>query len=153
MKPMTKESLQEVLDNKSMPIPESGCRIWMGSLLNGGYGTLTYRTKRYMAHRASYELNKGPIPEGLEIDHLCRVRSCINPNHLEAVTKSVNIRRGNYINGLNKAREIQKAKTHCPHGHPWDEKNTYCNSKGHRFCRKCDSIKHKKARDNEQVHC
>ena len=70
------------------------------------------------AHRLAYELVKGPISDGLQIDHLCRNRACINPDHLEAVTQRENILRGEGVAALN-AR-----KTHCPQGHAYDEENT-----------------------------
>lgn len=87
---------------------------------------------RKLAHRYVYELEVGPIPEGLEIDHLCRVRNCVNPAHLEAVTHAENIRRGTQ-------GEWSKAKTHCPSDHPYNAANTVLNSRGTRVCRICRS--------------
>jgi HNH endonuclease len=73
---------------------ETPCWIWLRGTNNGGYG-ITYENQQIvMAHRAYYERNHGLIPEGLDIDHLCRVRACVNPAHLEVVTRSVNVRRG-----------------------------------------------------------
>lgn len=74
-----------------------GCWIWKGPVAPNGYGQMPSRANEYgerLAHRASYRFHVGPIPDGLEIDHLCRVRCCVNPAHLEAVTHSVNILRG-----------------------------------------------------------
>lgn len=82
------------------------------------------------AHRLAYEAVKGPIPAGLQIDHLCRVRNCVNPDHLEAVTQQENVRRG-------RVGENTRSKTHCPQGHPYDEANTYRNPAGSRNCRTC----------------
>ncbi len=75
--------------DKIMPEPNSGCWFWLGAL-SRGYGSL----KNARAHRVAYEMTIGPIPEGLVIDHLCRVTSCVNPDHLEAVTQAENVRRG-----------------------------------------------------------
>lgn len=71
-----------------------GCWLWLGSLTDKGYGRFYMGGKRYLAHRYSYEHFVGPIPEGLEPDHLCRVPACVNPAHLEPVTRSENTRRG-----------------------------------------------------------
>jgi hypothetical protein len=118
---------------------DSGCLIWTGPKLKGGYGQFgvaidgTWVT--VLSHRWIYEAKVGPIPEGLVIDHLCRVRDCVNYKHLEAVTNKTNLLRGNTIPGIN-AR-----KTHCKYGHPFDEENTRL-IKGQygcliRFCLKC----------------
>jgi hypothetical protein len=81
------------------PEPNSGCWLWTGFVSHSGYGQLGVgsmkdSTRRIaVAHRVAHELFKGPIADGLEVDHLCRVRSCVNPEHLEAVTPSINVRR------------------------------------------------------------
>ena len=110
---------------------ESGCIEWVGGKTAGGYGTFAKRTTRgteqkELAHRWAYEQAVGPIPEGLDIDHLCRNRACVNPEHLEPVTRAENIRR---------AAEV---KTACPAGHPYSEENTYVRpGTTHRKCRTC----------------
>jgi hypothetical protein len=74
---------------------ETPCWIWQLAIHHeNGYGIETVARKKYHAHRRAYEQANGPIPDGLEIDHLCRVRACVNPDHLEAVTKATNVRRG-----------------------------------------------------------
>jgi hypothetical protein len=104
-----------------------GCWEWTGAHTTAGYCTASLNNTRLYLHRFSYERSVGPIPEGLELDHLCRNRGCFNPAHLEAVTHAENMRRGYW-----------GSKTECPQGHPYDEINTQINStNGARQCRKC----------------
>ena len=114
-----------------MPIPESGCLVWLGRQEKGGYGQVWWKGKIRLIHRVSYEQAKGKIQDKMTLDHLCRVPSCINPNHLEPVTMKTNILRGNGLAGQN-AR-----KTHCNHGHPFSKENTYITTRGERACREC----------------
>ncbi len=101
------------------------CWEWQAATVVG-YG----RFEQSGAHVLAYEWLVGPIPEGLQLDHLCRNIICVNPLHLEPVTIRVNVLRGRGRSAAN-AR-----KTHCPRGHPFDEENTYRYS-GQRHCRKC----------------
>lgn len=115
---------------------ENGCWIWTGKLHpKAGYGLAMPRYGDVFAHRASYKLFRGEIPKGMHIDHLCRVKRCVNPDHLEVVTPAENNRRGLSRSALN----IQK--TSCIHGHPFDEANTrlYIGKDGRRvrFCIAC----------------
>ena len=89
------------------------------------------------AHIVAYEWKYGLVPEGLELDHLCRNPSCVNPDHQEAVTHSENSFRGNTGQWLSNK---QRAKTHCPHGHTYDFLNTYYRPDGGRGCRICRSL-------------
>lgn len=113
------------------------CWVWKGSL-SKGYGSFFLkkvkgRPIRTPAHRMGYELQVGPIPEGMTIDHLCRNRACQNARHLEPVSNRTNLLRGQGWSG----RHAQA--THCPKGHPYDEENTVIRTNGHirRNCRKC----------------
>lgn len=118
-----------------------GCWEYQGAL-NDGYvvaaDAATGRT--VMGHRAVWEKLRGPIPDGFQIDHLCRNKRCVNPDHLEPVTPAENTRRGlaPVTGALSQLR-----KTHCPQGHPYDEQNTH-RYKGSRVCRAC---KREKQRD------
>ena len=78
-----------------IPVTESGCWLWIGACERDGYAKIVVNKKRRSAHRYAYELFIGPIPHGLQLDHLCRVRCCVNPAHLEPVTGSENVMRGN----------------------------------------------------------
>ena len=105
------------------------CWIWQSSTMLNGYGQIKVARRNRLAHRVSYETFVGPIPEGLHLDHLCRVRACVNPAHLEPVTCRENLHRS----PLTKA-----SVTACPYGHSFDADNTYIRSMGHRACRACD---------------
>lgn len=116
---------------------ENDCWLWTGALWGGGYGLFSVRIRqgRYRsvpAHRWAYEHVVGPIPDGMDIDHLCRNRRCVNPAHLEPVT-----RRENILRGVSQVA-LHAAATHCPAGHPYNEQNTWVSKAGHRQCRICD---------------
>lgn len=115
---------------------ETGCWVWQRAKDQLGYGHLRLRdNKTRRAHRHYYEQHVGPIPEGLELDHLCRNPSCVNPDHLEAVTHRENMLRGKGFAAEN-AR-----KTHCPRGHAYDKENTHVDESGGRFCLACRKIR------------
>ena len=107
----------------------NGCWLWTGAVDGRGYGHVGNGTGRNIkAHRLSYELKCGPIAEGLTIDHRCRTKRCVNPEHLEAVTGLENIRR--YVD----------SQTACKNGHEWTDESTYW-YRGHRSCRPCHAIR------------
>lgn len=120
-----------------------GCWEWTAGLRNGeGYGNFHLRGRNCAAHRVSYAEFVGPIPEGADLDHLCRNRRCVRPSHLEPVTRKENLHRGQGVAAKN------KAKTHCPQGHPYDAENTVTHTHRTgsvmRYCRIC-MTKHKRA--------
>lgn len=126
----------------------NGCWIWTGTKNEQGYGRFALfcrPTRQVRAYRYSYELLVGPIPEGLELDHLCRNRGCVNPDHLEPVTHRENTLRGFNPAGMN-AR-----KTHCIHGHEFTEKNTIHTKRGGRHCRACKNRDAREYRRRQRV--
>lgn len=137
---MTIEERFWIKVNKDGPLWDgTNCWEWTGSKVRG-YGDFWLGTVNGLAHRYSYKTLVGPIPEGLQIDHLCRNRPCVNPAHLEPVTASVNNRRGI---GPELLRKRMAAFTHCPKGHGYTPENTYTSKKNCRDCRACKRIRNK----------
>src|SRR3990167_6536977 len=122
-------NLKEKLEARYVPEPNSGCWLWDGTTRANGYGCLRMNGKQQAAHRLSYELYLGPIQDGLVLDHLCRIRCCVNPAHLEPVSQKENCMRGD-------TGKHWADKTHCPHGHEYTKSNTAVKS-GRRHCREC----------------
>ena len=136
---LTRPAIERFLD-KCIPEPNSGCWLWTGAICpQTGYGNFWKDKHPISAHEAAYELfNETVVPDGLELDHLCRVRSCVNPAHLDPVTHSENMRRG--INPVGRAVLAARAAaiTHCPQGHEYTVENTYMYRGIHRCCRACN---------------
>jgi hypothetical protein len=110
-------------------IDPSGCLLWTGAKMQG-YGHVNVRGQQLKVHRLMYEWFVGPIPDGMDLDHLCRVTHCGAPAHLEPVTRRINTLRGVSPPAVN------AQKTHCPQGHEYDLLNTYWNAQS-RHCRTC----------------
>lgn len=127
-------------------IDAKGCWRWTGYVAPSGYARQTWtmpgdgKKRSHSAHRLSYMMFKGDLIDGMEIDHLCRVRDCINPAHLEQVTRRVNTLRSNAPSAKN------AVKTRCPKGHPYSGKNLYTGPNGARYCRIC-------TRENARRYC
>lgn len=141
-----RKSLSVRFEEKYIPEPMSGCWLWTASIhKNTGYGQIGQSGGRGLrpieAHRAAWQLYRGEIPIGFDIDHRCRNRSCVNPDHLEPKTRRANILAGIGIPSVN------AAKTHCKQGHAFTVENTYTyvlRGNAQRQCRTCRREKDRK---------
>ena len=115
-------------------VKTDGCWVWIGAHIPDGYGSFSANGRVGLAHRFSYTQFVGPIPEGLQLDHLCRNRTCVRPDHLEPVTSRENSLRGQTV----AARHA--AKTHCDAGHEFTEANILRTRLGNRQCRACRKV-------------
>jgi hypothetical protein len=129
--PMVWDSTVTTEDRFWSKVDAGDCWQWTDSLATNGYGAFRTPSGSVRAHRWAYEHLVGPIPDGLQLDHLCRNRGCVNPDHLEPVTLGENVRRG-------AAGAHLRARTHCPQGHEYTPENTYVRAGNRRRCRECD---------------
>ena len=145
--------------NKNGPIPSFNtklgkCWIWQAAIFKSGYGAFGYLGKVVRAHRMAYLLKKGEIPAGLDLDHLCHVRRCVNPSHLEAVSRSVNLNRGFGPDIASRRWRLVKS---CNRGHKYTPSNTRIYRNRYRICRQCarDSIRQRrsKAKAEAEAEC
>jgi hypothetical protein len=127
---------RDLLDRffEKVTVNSGGCWLWRGPVHRNGYASFNlggHQGKKVLAHRWAYENFIGPVPKQLDLDHLCRVRHCVNPEHLEAVTRRVNLLRGETIPAAH------AHKTYCINGHEFTKTNTYRKANGTRQCRAC----------------
>ncbi len=128
-----KRSVSDRFDTQYVPEPNTGCWLWTGSLDAKGYGHIHIMVRgAALAHRVSWERHRGPIPDGMVIDHLCRVRSCVNPDHLRVVTPRVNV----LENSLS-LPAMQVRRNACKYGHPYEGANVAFTKHGARRCKVC----------------
>ena len=116
---------------------DTGCWEWRAQISRHGYGVSSQEGRPRPAHRVAYESLVGVVPKDMQLDHLCRVRFCVNPSHLEAVTCRENLLRGDTLAAQN------AAKTQCPEGHSYSGDNVRV-KRGSRVCRECERAKSRK---------
>ena len=151
------DAIPDRILDQIVPEPNSGCWLWMGAV-SFGYARVEWGGKNKRAHRVIYELCGGEIPLGFEIDHKCGVRCCVNPDHLDAVTKQENIRRlwaagrGTNVLGRIAAAKKRLARLTCSNGHHYITENTRYDRKGARVCKQCKRDRDRCHRSKQGAH-
>ena len=131
---------------RRVEVAPDGCWLWTGALAPNGYGIVQKgrRAGTTVVHKAMWQLDNGPVPDGLELDHLCRVRRCCNPAHLEPVTRQTNVDRGLQAAG-------KQRRTECINGHPFTSNNTITTSRQLRSCRTCQNRRNREYRARKKA--
>lgn len=130
------DALARIQDRSITPRPD--CRIWVGAT-DRGYGRISVGGVVMRVHRVVWESVNGPVPDGMELDHICRIRACCNPDHLEAVTHSENVRRSYALRpAMQRSNPRQKRGDECAAGHDLSTHGRACPDGGYVVCRKCE---------------
>ena len=128
------EILKKVFDRYVIPEPNSGCWLWLGPFFKTGYGRFSVKGRTYYTHRVALQLQGVNIPDHLEVDHKCNTRSCCNPDHLQLVTHSENLK-------LIKARRGELKS--CRRGHDLTNPASYWLYSGIKYCKECRKMRMK----------
>jgi len=143
---MEQQVIERFLD-KISPEPNTGCWLWNAVLTGTGYGNFMVNRSVYTAHRASFLIHKGPIPDGMQVCHKCDVRCCVNPDHLFLGTSQ-----DNAIDKCNKGRHPNQTKTHCRNGHELpSQPNVTWGKRSFRLCLVCRRESHNRANLNYRI--
>ena len=129
---LTERQRDNFLAKVGAPDAGGGCWCWTGSRDRHGYGNISVNGFCIGAHRVAYQLAVGAVPDGMDLDHLCRIRHCVNPAHLEPVSRRENTMRSSIA-----PAGVNAAKASCINGHAYVAANTYLDRAGHRHCRTC----------------
>jgi len=142
---MTDADLRRFWAKVELPDPDTGCMNWLAGKFSNGYGQFRLGGSKYRAHRISYTLAYGEIPADKVLDHICRNRACVAPDHLETVSQRENVLRGEGLAAQ------QAARTNCPKGHAYEGDNLYVDPRGRRHCRTCKRERARKYRRAKRI--
>ncbi len=132
---ITRERFEKFFEPKFITEPNCGCWLWT-ACCRDGYGMFSLNRVMISAHRVSFVYFGNSLKKEDILDHLCRVKCCVNPDHLEVVTNQENVRRGALL------------KTHCPQGHPYSGDNLYLYKGKHRMCKECSRERNRKSKES-----
>ncbi|KKN34593.1 hypothetical protein LCGC14_0792330 [marine sediment metagenome] len=147
---ITEKDIKRIFSKVIKDVNPQGCWGWSDILSKDDYAYISIggrKGKKLLAHRVLYELFIGVISTDMDLDHLCRNRFCVRPEHQEPVTRQTNLLRGETLAALH------ASTTHCPQGHPYDIFNTRITSDGRRVCKICNNIIHPRERRAKCLHC